>query len=148
MGSVLVAFYYGNLTHPSQDQPRIGLLSTVPSDAAQRLQAAIQLANATLGGNFPGMILCCHTTTKVNDVVAVTSEAAPSNLPPSSWTDVAGVPQAHSTPPPQIFHSSEATSRRTSPIRIINLLTAVYAALALQLFCRPARRIFFEGASN
>jgi hypothetical protein len=52
--SVFVAFYYGNLTHPSQDQPRVGLLSTVPSDAAQRLQAAVQLSNTTLGGNLPG----------------------------------------------------------------------------------------------
>ncbi|KAH9991950.1 aspartic peptidase domain-containing protein [Russula compacta] len=51
--SVFVAFYYGNLTHPSQDQPRVGLLSTVPSDAAQRLHATVQLANTTLGGNLP-----------------------------------------------------------------------------------------------
>lgn len=51
--SVFVAFYYGNLTHPSQDQPRVGLLSTVPPDAAQRLQAAVQLSNATLGGDLP-----------------------------------------------------------------------------------------------
>ena len=54
LASVFVAFYYGNLTHPSQDQPRVGLLSTVPSDAAQRLQAGVQLANTTLGGNLPG----------------------------------------------------------------------------------------------
>ena len=59
------------------------------------------------------------------------SEAAPSNLPPSSGTGVAGVPQAHSTPPPQISHSSGAASMRTSPIGTISLLTAVYAALAL-----------------
>jgi hypothetical protein len=45
--SVFVAFYYGNLTHPSQDQPRVGLLSTVPPDAAQRLQAAVQPFNAS-----------------------------------------------------------------------------------------------------
>ncbi|KAI9457649.1 aspartic peptidase domain-containing protein [Lactarius psammicola] len=112
--SVFVAFYYGNLTHPSQDQPRIGLLSTVPPDAAQRLQAAVQLANATLGGNFP-----------------VTSEAAPSGVPPSSGTGVAGVPQAHSTPSSQISHSSGATSMLTSPIGVIRLLTVVSATLAL-----------------
>jgi hypothetical protein len=54
LSSVFVAFYYGNLTHPSQDRPRVGLLSTVPSDAAQRLQAAVQFSNVTLGGNLPG----------------------------------------------------------------------------------------------
>lgn len=135
--SVFVAFYYGNLTHPSQDQPRIGLLSTVPPDAAQRLQAAVQLANATRGGNFPGAILfCCQTITKVSDVVAVTSEAAPSDVPPSFGTDVAGVPQAHSTPHSQISHGSGATSRWTSPNRVGSLLAVVYATLALQLFCR------------
>ncbi len=129
-GSVFVAFYYGNLTHPSQDEPRIGLLSTVPSDAAQRLQAAVQLANATLAGNFPGTILCHWTTAERTDVFAVTSEAAPSILSPSSGTGVAGVPQAH-TMPPQISHSSGATSKLTLPINIISLLTAVSTTLAL-----------------
>jgi hypothetical protein len=50
--STLVAFYYGNLTHPSVDPPRIGFLSAVPDNADQLLQDAVQ--NATLnGGNFP-----------------------------------------------------------------------------------------------
>jgi phytepsin len=55
--SVIVAFYYGNITHPSQDQPRVGLLSTVPPDAAQRLQSAVQFPNATFDGNLPGALL-------------------------------------------------------------------------------------------
>ncbi len=55
--SVIVTFYYGNLTHPSQDQPRVGLLSTVPPDAAQRLQAAVRFPNATLGDNLPCTLL-------------------------------------------------------------------------------------------
>lgn len=116
--SVFVAFYYGNLTHPSQDHPRVGLLSTVPSDAAQRLQAAVQLANATHGGNFP-----------------VTSEAAPSDVPPSSGADVAGVPQAHSTPPSQISHISEAISKHKSSIGVGSSINALYTTLALQLLC-------------
>ncbi|KAF8879079.1 aspartic peptidase domain-containing protein [Gymnopilus junonius] len=50
--SNIVAFYYGNLTHPSQDPPRIGFLSTVPDNADKLIQDAIR--NATLnGGNFP-----------------------------------------------------------------------------------------------
>jgi len=55
--SVIVAFYYGNLTHPSQDEPRVGLLSTVPPDAAQRLQTSVQSHNATFGGNIPCALL-------------------------------------------------------------------------------------------
>ncbi|PFH49467.1 hypothetical protein AMATHDRAFT_63168 [Amanita thiersii Skay4041] len=53
--SVLTAYHYGNLTHPSQDQPRMGFLSTVPSDAADQLQAAVDQAG-TNGGNFPSSV--------------------------------------------------------------------------------------------
>ncbi|THH32199.1 hypothetical protein EUX98_g2000 [Antrodiella citrinella] len=49
--SALIAFYYGNLTHPSQDPPRVGLLSTVPQDAGGRLQTVVQSAKAA-DGNF------------------------------------------------------------------------------------------------
>jgi hypothetical protein len=50
---VLASFYYGNLSYPSQDPPRIGLLSTVPSNADARMEAAAASASAH-GGNFPG----------------------------------------------------------------------------------------------
>lgn len=50
--SVLVAFYYGNLTRPSHDPPRVGLLSTVPSDADSELQEAVASAVYN-GGIFP-----------------------------------------------------------------------------------------------
>ncbi|KAJ7187754.1 aspartic peptidase domain-containing protein [Mycena filopes] len=42
MKSNLVAFHYGNLTHPSQDPPRIGFLSQVPTNAAKLLANAVQ----------------------------------------------------------------------------------------------------------
>lgn len=44
--SVLAAFYYGAITELSQDPPRIGFLSTVPSDAGQRLEDAVSTASA------------------------------------------------------------------------------------------------------
>jgi len=50
--SVLASFYYGNLTNPSVDPPRIGLVSTMPSDAKDLLLAAIKAA----GTNFPAII--------------------------------------------------------------------------------------------
>ncbi|KIJ46017.1 hypothetical protein M422DRAFT_778570 [Sphaerobolus stellatus SS14] len=37
----LTAFYFGNLTHPSVDPPRIGFLSTVPSNAADLFNTAV-----------------------------------------------------------------------------------------------------------
>ena len=49
--SNVVAFHFGNLTHPSVDPPRIGLLSTVPNNADSLLQNAIQDAVEN-GGKF------------------------------------------------------------------------------------------------
>jgi hypothetical protein len=40
--SNLVAFHYGNLTHPSVDPPRIGFMSLVPPNAAELLKEAVQ----------------------------------------------------------------------------------------------------------
>lgn len=42
--SNLVAFYYGNLTHPSVDPPRIGFLSMVPKNASTLLEEAVSEA--------------------------------------------------------------------------------------------------------
>ncbi|KAK0221428.1 aspartic peptidase domain-containing protein [Armillaria fumosa] len=53
--SNLVAFHYGNLTHPSVDPPRVGILSTVPDNADSLLQQAVQDAEAN-GGNFESTI--------------------------------------------------------------------------------------------
>ncbi|KAF8320258.1 acid protease [Clavulina sp. PMI_390] len=50
--SVLASFHYGNLTNPSVDPPRIGFVSTMPSDAQDLLAQAIKAANP----NFPGML--------------------------------------------------------------------------------------------
>lgn len=49
----LVAFYMGNLTHPSVDPPRIGFLSTVPSNADALLQSDVSAAQSN--GGFIGM---------------------------------------------------------------------------------------------
>lgn len=49
--SNLVAFYFGNLTNPSVDPPRIGLLSTVPSNADELFSSVVSAAEAT-GGQF------------------------------------------------------------------------------------------------
>ncbi|KAA1478680.1 acid protease [Dentipellis sp. KUC8613] len=70
---VLAAFYYGNLTYPSQDPPRMGFLSTVPPDAGEQLGAAVSSAS----GSLPA-----------------TSDPAPSGTPSAAVTDAQGVPQA------------------------------------------------------
>ncbi|KAH6911516.1 aspartic peptidase domain-containing protein [Coprinopsis sp. MPI-PUGE-AT-0042] len=49
--SNLVAFHYGNLTHPSVDPPRIGIRSNVPANARELLRIAVNDARNN-GGNF------------------------------------------------------------------------------------------------
>ncbi|KAJ7873883.1 aspartic peptidase domain-containing protein [Mycena olivaceomarginata] len=60
MKSNLVAFHYGNLTHPSQDPPRIGFLSQVPDNAAALLTQAVQQAIGD-GGDFESTIVVAPT---------------------------------------------------------------------------------------
>ncbi|CCM03570.1 uncharacterized protein FIBRA_05706 [Fibroporia radiculosa] len=62
--SNLVIFYYGNLTHPSVDPPRIGFLSMVPSNASSVLQEVVSEA-VQHGGVFScesSRLATCHGT--------------------------------------------------------------------------------------
>ncbi|KAF5367290.1 hypothetical protein D9615_010453 [Tricholomella constricta] len=82
--SVLASYHYGNLTHPSRDRPRMGFLSTVPSDADDKLKAAVAAA-AKNGGNFPML-----------------SEPAPTGAPTGALhTNADGVPAVNPTNVPQ-----------------------------------------------
>ncbi|KAF7296672.1 Peptidase A1 domain-containing protein [Mycena chlorophos] len=60
--SVLTAFYYGNITHPSVDLPRMGLLSTVPANASALLTEVISEAQKKNGGNEYQTIELAPTT--------------------------------------------------------------------------------------
>ncbi|KAH7925266.1 acid protease [Leucogyrophana mollusca] len=73
---VLAAFHYGDLARPSQDPPRVGLLSTVPGDAAAKLVADV--AAAAAGGlDLPEL-----------------SDPAPTGMLPAASTALNGVPLA------------------------------------------------------
>lgn len=77
---VLAAFYYGSFTGLSQDPPRIGFLSTVPSDAGQRLEDAVSAASAEQY-DLPG-----------------TKMLPPSSLSSPLSTGIGGIPMASSLP--------------------------------------------------
>ncbi|KII85648.1 hypothetical protein PLICRDRAFT_126387 [Plicaturopsis crispa FD-325 SS-3] len=78
--SVLASFYYGNITYPSRDPPRIGFLSTAAADSGAALKADVASASSG-GGNL-----------------AATSNAAPSGtISPAVTTNRAGAPQVQST---------------------------------------------------
>ncbi|KAH9179380.1 acid protease [Lactarius sanguifluus] len=96
--SNLVAFYYGNLTHPSADPPRIGFLSMVPDNANVLLQNDIAQAEAN-GGNFES-----------------TSQIAPTNVTSTIWVTPTTVPSPppRSTSPPSPANASLSGSSRNS----------------------------------
>ncbi|KAI0917092.1 hypothetical protein AcW2_007316 [Taiwanofungus camphoratus] len=74
--SNLVAFYYGNLTHPSVDPPRIGFLSMVPKNASTLLEEAVSEA---LEDNdlFSSKVDVAPTASTVVDVPVTAIRPAP-----------------------------------------------------------------------
>ncbi|KAH9936202.1 aspartic peptidase domain-containing protein [Fomitopsis serialis] len=78
--SNLVAFYYGNLTNPSVDPPRIGFLSMVPSNASALLTQAVTEALKD-GGKFEGTSMAAPTSSTVESfgVITTSTSAAPTS---------------------------------------------------------------------
>ena len=77
--SNLVAFYYGNLTEPSADPPRVGFLSRVPGDAEEELERAVDEAERN-GGVFE--CECCRMLRSLMAYMrahTATTQAAPTN---------------------------------------------------------------------
>ncbi|KAH9983325.1 aspartic peptidase domain-containing protein [Russula compacta] len=74
--SNLVVFYYGNLTHPSVDPPRIGFLSMVPDNANNIVQSDVSQAQ-TKGGNFGSTSQAAPTSTVSNILLAPPSVTTP-----------------------------------------------------------------------
>jgi hypothetical protein len=81
--STLVAFYYGNLTNPSVDPPRIGLLSKVPANANADLQQAVESASAD-GGTFASTIQYAPTASAANAVEVTIIPTTPVTAPTPS----------------------------------------------------------------
>jgi len=81
--SNLVAFYYGNLTYPSVDPPRIGFLSMVPNNANSIVQSDV--ANAlSNSGNFASTIQFAPTSVGSNILLEPTSVTIPTSSPTKS----------------------------------------------------------------
>ena len=74
--SVLSSYYYGNLSHPTQDPARIGFLSTVPQDAGERYTSVLRTADKNLYAS---------------------AEPAPTWLPIAAGTNSVGVQEAQTT---------------------------------------------------
>ncbi|KAG0693293.1 aspartic peptidase domain-containing protein [Suillus ampliporus] len=90
---VLAAFYYGSFAGPSQDPPRIGLLSTVPSDAGQQLEDAVSAAAA---GQYdlPGKSSLPSIGRRSYHFIPGTKVSPSSSLSPPLSTGIGGIPLA------------------------------------------------------
>ncbi|KZT11931.1 acid protease [Laetiporus sulphureus 93-53] len=74
--SNLAVFYYGNLTNPSVDPPRIGFMSMVPSNASELLDEAVSKAEKD-GGDFSTTLDVAPTASTVVDIpVTITSTSS------------------------------------------------------------------------
>ncbi|KIJ46018.1 hypothetical protein M422DRAFT_29439 [Sphaerobolus stellatus SS14] len=109
MKSNLVAFYFGNVTHPSVDPPRIGFLSTVPSNAAALYSSAISSAQKTGG------------------IIFATQNPPTGTFAPAA-TNSAGVGQA---PSPSAGSSSTGSKSSASKFEFPSLL---FILVALAMF--------------
>lgn len=106
--SNLVIFHYGNLTHPSQDPPRIGFLSQVPADAAALLAQAVADAEAN-GGDFESTLVVAPTLQAENEpeVTVVPTSAS------AQAADLTGVHTQPTTAAPAAPTTRTATNVQT-----------------------------------
>ncbi|EMD40177.1 hypothetical protein CERSUDRAFT_104024 [Gelatoporia subvermispora B] len=134
--STMVVFYYGNLTHPSVDPPRMGFMSMVPSNASTLLQDAVDSAQED-GGVFSSTVDIAPTpgaTTSMNVPAPTISMVSGSALPASSHGSGSGsTSSAHS------ISTSSATSQlpnAASPMRNFGgLWYPVLPTVVLLFYC-------------
>lgn len=103
--SNLVAFHYGNLTHPSVDPPRIGILSMVPSDANAQLESAVSAAVSN-GGVF-------ESTLQIAPTALAAAEDETTVVPVS--VNFAASTSTSTTSTPTTTKQAKATKFATSP---------------------------------
>ncbi|KIM73674.1 hypothetical protein PILCRDRAFT_722010 [Piloderma croceum F 1598] len=115
--STLVAFYYGNLTHPSVDPPRIGFLSTVPKNASQLLSIAVE--SAQQNGKF-------EATTQVAPTASAASASATTlSIPSLAMPSGTSAPGRSSPKHTDIQNNSAASiccNGLERPILVVSLL--------------------------
>ncbi|TRM60941.1 aspartic peptidase domain-containing protein [Schizophyllum amplum] len=107
--SVLSAYHFGDLAYPSRDAPRVGLLSTVPDDAADLYRAAFAAASAS------------------GDLYS-TIEAAPTGTMSAFETNEDGVALASSTATPT--GDNGAGDSNAGIVVSVNLVAVAAALLA------------------
>ncbi|OCH87952.1 acid protease [Obba rivulosa] len=130
--SNMVVFYYGNLSHPSVDPPRMGFMSVVPSNASLLLQDAISSAQQD-GGVFSSTVDVAPTPGASSNTVVPTppiSTGASSATPTSGQGSVSSSHPAAATLP-----ASSHLPNGTSPLRAFGSLWFSAFSTIVLLFC-------------
>ncbi|KAK7044361.1 peptidase A1 domain-containing protein [Favolaschia claudopus] len=122
--SNIVAFHFGNLTHPSQDPPRIGFVSRVPDNAAEELEEAVDEAVEN-GGNFESVPVLSPADADVKPKVTVVPTAASQQAAELTGT-LRSTPQATSVLSDKKAKTNGALTRTWNPL---------LAALAVVALC-------------
>ncbi|PPQ64155.1 hypothetical protein CVT24_008790 [Panaeolus cyanescens] len=156
--SNLVAFYYGNLTHPSVDPPRIGIRSNVPPNAGELLQQAVQNAVKN-GGNFPRMVVAkypCLLLTSPLDAMLPAPTDSVSNKPIFLDPGDDNVPQtippsqtgtAYNISPGRVYTPSSPTSTNSANSGSQPAVTSPYSTSTCILFAATSSfLLFFMGS--
>jgi len=130
--SNLVVFYYGNLTHPSVDPPRVGFLSQVPQNATALLQQAVAEAQSD-GGVFESTVNPAPTASTVVTVSAPsTSVAAASSTSSSPSTPT--LLNAQASPSPNQSQTSSSASAPSATDKKPNSAPALLRPSQITLF--------------
>ncbi|KAI0826929.1 acid protease [Trametes gibbosa] len=98
--SNMVVFYYGNLTHPSVDPPRIGFVSLVPQNADALLDDAVEDAQKA-GGVFESKADSAPTASSlIIEGASEATSASASSKPSATRTSTPTSSSSFTTAPP------------------------------------------------
>ncbi|KAG5638864.1 hypothetical protein H0H81_009417 [Sphagnurus paluster] len=123
MKSNLIAFHYGNLTHPSVDPPRIGFLSTVPANAGALLKQAVVKAKGN-GGMFEQTFVAAPTASAalVNDVTISNTVTPTRSVMVTQIVTSPTVSDTHTFSKDTKINSSTLFAISTSPLELSGYL--------------------------
>ncbi len=133
--SNMVVFYYGNLTHPSVDPPRMGFVSLVPQNAEALLDDAVGDAKSAAGAfECESLVFfrswSCVSRTDDACSIAATAEAAPtaSSLILEGAASASATSESTSSTPAATRTSTPSSASPSSPAAPAATLTATTTA--------------------
>ncbi|EIW59326.1 acid protease [Trametes versicolor FP-101664 SS1] len=121
--SNMVVFYYGNLTHPSLDPPRMGFVSLVPQNAEALLDTAVEDAQSAAGA-FESTAEAAPTASSLilegAASASATSEST-SSAPAATRTSTPSSPSSSAAPAATVTATATAsTNPKSAPVASVS----------------------------